>query len=313
MSSGGGFPPVRKDFQGLMTDVMDRMTQQERRRGGRALLPARLSTAGQEVTDWDLAVTPGFYWSSLAVNGPAAAGTLVVGVVSVTNSRVVQEVWPATVTDSARVNTFRRVKSGTWSPWVVVGAGFNMGSTAIGAALTPSAFVYGLSYANGDATFPTSNCLIETVRYSDVRAVQRVWEKGDSTSQRWWQRTAIDGATWGRFSVAGADTDWIDLTSYLINGFTATAGDVEGRLSNSEIEIRGSMNAPALTASASAIDFMSGIPTVLRPVKRIGFGTGINSSNQYMFYSRPAGTVAMTRTPAVTAGTTQFTIGYKAN
>lgn len=140
---------------------------------------------------------------------------------------------------------------------------------------------------------------------------------GSGWDMRTWERISSDGgATWSawmlvRDAPAAAPT-WTDLSGYLINSFSASVGNVEGQLSNGEIELRGNMTAPALGASTSAIDFMSGIPTALRPTKRIGFGGGINGSSQYLFYARPDGTVAMTRTPAITAGATQFTIQYKA-
>lgn len=100
-------------------------------------LPARLSTTGEQVTDWNLAVVPGFYWSeSTALNNPV--GNIAVGQVLVkpvgSNPRVFQEVYfPSTGTTNI-VRSWRRVNdngtgTGTWSAWTEFGGGYNFYQT----------------------------------------------------------------------------------------------------------------------------------------------------------------------------------------
>lgn len=113
----------------------------------------------------------------------------------------------------------------------------------------------------------------------------------------------------GTPGVIADDTGWTDLTPYLVGGFTATAGNIEGRRSGEDLEIRGIMTAPTTAAGASAVDFLDNIPTWLRPTKRIGFGTGVNNGYATAAYARTDGSVAMSVRDGL-SGSTQFTIKY---
>src|SRR5690349_13070961 len=110
--SGGQFPPIRKDFMGRQLDTDERLTGVERRLA--RALPARLSSTGEEVTDWNNATKPGFYWSSTsALNNPT--GNIAVGHVYVNgdpiNPRVMQVVYYPSTGDSNLRKEWRRVQA----------------------------------------------------------------------------------------------------------------------------------------------------------------------------------------------------------
>lgn len=78
-------------------------------------LPGRLSPQGQETSDWNMVITPGFFWSTGSANGPSTG--LNVGIVTVGDGSVIQRV---STTDAARVWVRRSADNGaTWSPWVL--------------------------------------------------------------------------------------------------------------------------------------------------------------------------------------------------
>lgn len=106
------------------------------------------------------------------------------------------------------------------------------------------------------------------------------------------------------------DTGWVDISGLLVNGFTAVAGNVEIRRIGQEVEIRGSMQAPATAASSSNIDFITALPAIWRPTKRIAFGVAINNGYVPTAYARTDGTIAISLRDGLAAGTTQFTIKY---
>lgn len=118
-----GFPPVRKDLEGLMADTRERLVDVERRMGR---LPNRLRPTGEQVTDWNNATETGWYWSDgSALNNPV--GNVAVGQVLVkptgTNPRIMQIVYFPTATDSLRRREWRRIKAldtGNWGNWVLM-------------------------------------------------------------------------------------------------------------------------------------------------------------------------------------------------
>jgi hypothetical protein len=105
------------------------------------------------------------------------------------------------------------------------------------------------------------------------------------------------------------DTGWIDLSSYLVNGFSASANNVQGRIVGKEVEIRGSMTTPTTAVGSGALDWASGLPTEFRPTSRIGFGTGVNNGYAPTFYVRTDGSAAVSLRDGLN-GTSQFTIKY---
>jgi len=89
-------------------------------------LPGRLSETGQQITDWNLAITPGFYYSISGANQPTpvdgGSGTWWVGIVQYhpgPGPRYVQEVREARTAVHATV--YRRYwNASTWTPWVPI-------------------------------------------------------------------------------------------------------------------------------------------------------------------------------------------------
>lgn len=90
---------------------------------GSYTLPGRLSTVGQEIVDWNDALTPGFYWGrSDALNNPT--GNISVGEVHVggdsVNPRVMQNVWFPSSSEPSLRKAWRRIlnpTTGVWFAW----------------------------------------------------------------------------------------------------------------------------------------------------------------------------------------------------
>jgi hypothetical protein len=110
-------------MKALLSSISSRVTTLERALSkGTPALPPRLGTAGQQVTDWNQATQPGFYWSDAgAVNQPI--GDLAIGTVVVrgpVSPRIYQEIRYAN--SAARLNgpVWRRMWDGAaWSAWTV--------------------------------------------------------------------------------------------------------------------------------------------------------------------------------------------------
>lgn len=122
-------------------DTNERLDLLEGRIG---LLPDRLSTSGAELTDWNEAISPGFYWSVGAANSPipddAGSGSWWSGLVYVhpgdeVGPRIFQEAREARGAQSGRV--FRRYYNGTsWQAWELAD-GIRRGTGARRLATTP--------------------------------------------------------------------------------------------------------------------------------------------------------------------------------
>jgi hypothetical protein len=109
-----------------------------------ALLVDRIGSGGKQITNWNDAVEPGFYWADPGtLNSPTAEGRGI-GIVSVKPAgnltRVMQDVTYPSVTPSVFTKTYRRLQNmsdGTWTEWRALGAGPTRGSASDMAALTP--------------------------------------------------------------------------------------------------------------------------------------------------------------------------------
>jgi hypothetical protein len=370
VSSGGGFPPIRKDFEGMQTDILDRITQVERRRsGGRPATtwdtlsgkPFATITWGGATARWvrvariDGVNASNGAFMTLAYGGGGGFGdinaqdsgrihfgqrgadivTLTVIHDTTTPTAIttfytrkistyVYELWAAlpaynlplgvqvlSAFPSTSVLTMDQV-AGT-APSSLVAAtedvvlqtnGFNLGSVA--ESRTPNSFPLGYSHGFGDAFFPTTVGTIEVVRQSDVRAVQRCWEKGDSVEQRWWYRSALNGTTWGPWILAGGDTGWVDLSSYYAAGGT---GAFEGRIRGSLVELRGSPTLDIVN-STGAVELWDAIPAIYRPSTRNAWGSfysGAGYTSAIVLRIDGTGAVA-NRTGANWTTTGQFTL-----
>lgn len=113
------FPPIRKDFEGLMTDTRDRLAIVERRIGA---LPDRLREGGQQVTNWNDAKAVGFYWGIDATNQPVPIGGPVAwwsGIIQSFNggARILQTLSRPDAPGYPTYSRFYTSSSGTWSEW----------------------------------------------------------------------------------------------------------------------------------------------------------------------------------------------------
>jgi hypothetical protein len=115
----------------------------------------------------------------------------------------------------------------------------------------------------------------------------------------------------GTPGAVAVDTGWVDLASYITGGFTASAGNVEGRRRDESIEIRGLLTASAVAAGSGSVDLSTALPVLFRPTKRIAWGTGYGPSGvAYPVFVRPDGTMGWGRGNALQAGTSQFTVHF---
>jgi hypothetical protein len=115
------FPPHKKDLEGVLVDIRERLDLLERRGSVQ-----RLGARGLQVADWNDAQASGFYWSENALNQGTGTG-LFAGVVSVhgKTGNVRQLGWriyaDASVPD-LRVWE-RNLVSGVWHPWTMTSNG----------------------------------------------------------------------------------------------------------------------------------------------------------------------------------------------
>jgi hypothetical protein len=254
--------PYARTAKGMFDRIFQRIAHLEARIA--RILPGRLSSGGLEVTDWDHATQPGFYWGTDALHAPKPTG-IFVGIVSRSETRIVQEIWNATITDGERANTWRRqYASGAWDDWGPVGVGFFMAEVTN--AMTPGDYPYGYSYGYSSTTlngFPNSLGTVETtISVQGSRAVQRFISKGDDSLQRTWRRGGIDSSTWGPWIAEYEDTGW--TTPTFVNDFT-NGSNVGYRRLNGVTYLRGELlrtTAPATSTTAFVL------PAGFRPATR---------------------------------------------
>lgn len=113
---------IRRTARGGMKDTDERLRLLERRQARGTPLPARLSTDGAVVDDWNDALDPGFYRATAAtLNGPPAGSTAQYNggwTARDSNGRTVQYVTDMRVTGDAWKSLWRRVFTGTtWTDW----------------------------------------------------------------------------------------------------------------------------------------------------------------------------------------------------
>jgi hypothetical protein len=114
---------VARTLEELLTDYKDRIGRLERQVGLLSGLPERLSMTGAAITDWNTAITPGFYWGISAANAPVAvdggSGSWFTGVVTYhpgPTPRYLQEVREARTAPQSI--SYRRYWNGTsWTAW----------------------------------------------------------------------------------------------------------------------------------------------------------------------------------------------------
>jgi hypothetical protein len=122
-------PPRDKSLEGLLKDLIFRLSLVERRLVKSAVdeappdpyvLPDRLGTEGQAITDWNLAKDTGFYHSNGALNQPVSTGQGL-GIVSRYGGGIRQEFWrgwaDGNVPDDRRWVRVSTTNGSTWTPW----------------------------------------------------------------------------------------------------------------------------------------------------------------------------------------------------
>lgn len=113
----------QQDAESSQVKTLDSRVSALERSGG--LLPQRLAVTGRQVTDWNQATEPGWYWSDAGATNAPNAGAFV-GEVKVSGGafagRLVQEASLPSMTLQDMRRTWRRVRqeNGTWSAWVPV-------------------------------------------------------------------------------------------------------------------------------------------------------------------------------------------------
>lgn len=251
--------PNTHTFSALMQNWQNRLVAVERRLARTAAaLPGRLQPFGQEVVDWDEAVEVGFYWGNGALNAPTAAGILVVGVVTATDTRLVQEIWSASVLDATRVNTWRRVRSGTWSAWAAVGAGYN--AETVLATTPPNAFPLGYSYGLTGSGFPTIDGTVETI-FHGSQGIQRVTQRV-SPNYEWVRGAVSSGTAWSSvWTLLGGDTGWQNITAASGWSSTGLQYKINGGMCVFRGEVWGGTDATTLFT----------MPVGARPVGRLSY------------------------------------------
>lgn len=167
-----------------------------------------------------------------------------------------------------------------------------------------------------DASYPAGiGGVVEVVHITAARTVQRVTYKGDNStapSAAWTRSAQGDGTTWGPWGRTTGDTGWVDLSSYVSGGFSAGANSVQGRRQGDDVEIRGNMTAPSVSAGTSNVDWLAGLPTEWRPTTRIAWGMGYASGYALAIFIRTDGTGAVNNRNAF-SGSLQFTIRFMRN
>lgn len=82
--------------------------------------------------------------------------------------------------------------------------------------------------------------------------------------RRYWNGTA-----WTAWEISGYDSDWVNLSSYLMTGYTGT---IYGRVIDSDVRLAGQV-AGSFPAGGTTIDFLNAIPEKFRASLRTQFDT----------------------------------------
>lgn len=102
------------------------------------------------------------------------------------------------------------------------------------------------------------------------------------------------------------DTGWVDLSPYLLSGFTSFA--FQARRIGNIVTIRSSGINGTWSTSANVTDFASGIPAQFHPHGNM-FGAAYQAGTSLSSLARNNGTMAISR-PAASSASIQFTITY---
>ena len=97
-------------------------------------LPPRLSSAGEQVQDWNDIILPGFYWSDSAALNPPVSGQPWAGVTLRLGEggTVIQTVYQGSLgvpADAAKPGMRRYQVAGAWTPWTAISGGGGTGGS----------------------------------------------------------------------------------------------------------------------------------------------------------------------------------------
>lgn len=240
-------------------------------------LPGRLSAAGHQVTDWNLALEFGLYWGAPSVLNPppGVAGTLfsnglVLPVGSTASVEQIVGVWDA---DNAATNTYSRtLYAGNWGDWVKRNLSLAEINTLINTAIN------NYTTKPEDTNFNVISASISTPpglpttgdRYIVKQAGTGAWAGHDLDLAEW------DGVQWVFTNLAEGIPFWVkDADQWVVyNGTTLT---VVGPAANMfDWQFRYMLTDAVGTKHGplnSATDYAGQPWTAVFPVANVGSGT----------------------------------------
>lgn len=286
--------------------------------GPPAELPDRLTTEGQEVTDWYQAIYPGFYWGISAANGPTApdggSGAWQMGFVTrlASQNRMLLEVREAR-TGVGETTVARSYYNGsTWTPWtyIIENNYRSLGNENLDTVTQSGTYIQS-TVVNGTlannypiATGNTSVAgMLEVFNFlNGAHVYQRFTRRGDNLPQVW-ARTKYTSGAWQPWQLLSTIMEaWLPLQPYLATGVTYTAdgaphGSIGVRRVGQMVEMVfsyltiDSLNVPTSGNVANKTLF-NAIPEKFRPAYFAGITPGPNGG-QWTGYVSANGIVAL--------------------
>lgn len=104
-----------------------------------------------------------------------------------------------------------------------------------------------------------------------------------------------------------SDTGWVDLSAYLLPGFT---GSVRGRIVGKHVEISSNSISGTVPSAAGSVDIMGGLPALWRPEGQNRFGGIYANGYSGSVWIRPAGTVAVANRSGASWSSLLFSVTY---
>lgn len=299
--------------------------------GADAIIPPQFGPNGLQITDWNDALTTGFYWGNAAANQPIPqtvdvdywVGHVQVMLTTSGITRVLQTAWRADVPGSPVYSrTFNAGGSGVWSAWAGIESGYgstnDLGTLDLDTITTPGTY-YQSTIVNGTLArhYPHASAagLLEVFNFNNASHVyQRFTRRGDNPYPMSWMRGKYTSGAWQPWSLISQYAEsWTDLTGYLATGITYTPDSgvpgcaarrvgmmVEIYFANLTID---TLSVPT-SGNISNKSLMTGIPSKFRPEFIAGISPG-PAGGLWTGYITNGGTVAIgSYMPPVTATAT---------
>lgn len=320
--TGAGNDP--RTMSQLLKVTDKRLIALERRQYGKGsttppfVLPDRLGATGQQVTDWNTAIAPGWYWGNGAANQPVNGvadgwwvGETTATLTSGSNVILRQELSRPNRADQAKWVRNSNDGGATWSVWMTA---LDLSSTYDLNKVTHTGQFIQRSSANatGARNYPEAVAGFLDVIGNDNQPVgvgvhQRYTTYGFGAGAgagggaRTYERFQYQG-TWSSWTmVSGRDANWTDLSSYLASGMSYAA-DPDATLAG----IRATRVGPnvmlslgnfvvasmsvGVTGNVVNANILTAIPARFRPLGGAGTTAGWNGRSWSGFVS-PAGDV----------------------